>query len=312
MGSALAEAEKIWKDGEMIPWRDASLHLLSQAVQFGTSVFEGIRCYETPNGPAIFRLREHLRRLLDSAIIYWMRPDHDIDALVDACRTVVRENGLGACYVRPMVLRGYGSMSLDPSASPIETYVAAWPWETYLGVDAMRTGVDVMVSSWNRAAPNTFPVAAKAAGHYNNAALIKMEAIRNGYAEAIALGPGGLVSEGSGQNLFLVRNGVLVTPTLDGTSLQGITRDAVLRIARDLGIEAREDPVPREMLYVADEVFFSGTATEIVPVRSVDRVQIGAGEAGPVTMRLQERFMDIVTGQGEDDYGWLTYVGEPT
>jgi branched-chain amino acid aminotransferase len=305
--AAIPEAERIWKDGELVPWRDAQLHLLSQAVQFGMSVFEGVRCYDTPRGPAIFRLREHLRRLIDSATVYRMKPAHDVDALVDACRAVVRENRLGACYVRPMVLRGYGSFTLDPSASPIETWVAAWAWGAVLG-DAVQTGIDVMVSSWNRAQPNTFPVAAKAAGHYNSAQLIKMDAVANGYAEGIALGPGGLVSEGSGQNLFAVRNGVLITPVQDGTSLPGITRSAVLRIAKDMGIETREDTVPREMLYIADELFFTGTATEVMPIRSVDKVKIGAGKAGPITTRIQQRFMEVATGRAGEEYGWLTYV----
>jgi branched-chain amino acid aminotransferase len=305
--AAIPEAERIWKDGELVPWRDAHLHLLSQAVQFGMSVFEGVRCYDTPRGPAIFRLREHLRRLIDSATVYRMKPAHDVDALVDACRALVRENRLGACYVRPMVLRGYGSFTLDPSASPIETWIAAWAWGAVLG-DAVQTGIDVMVSSWSRAQPNTFPVAAKAAGHYNSAQLIKMDAVANGYAEGIALGPGGLVSEGSGQNLFVVRNGVLVTPVQDGTSLPGITRSAVLRIAQDLGIETREDTVPREMLYIADELFFTGTATEVMPIRSVDKVQIGAGKAGPITTRIQQRFMEVATGRAGEEYGWLTFV----
>jgi branched-chain amino acid aminotransferase len=302
------ESERIWKDGELVPWRDAQLHLLSQAVQFGMSVFEGVRCYDTPRGPAIFRLREHLRRLLDSATIYRMRPAYDVDALVDACRAVVKANGLGACYVRPMVLRGYGSFTLDPSDSPIETWIATWPWGALHGESAAQMGVDVMVSSWNRAEPNTFPIAAKAGGHYNNAVLIKMEAAANGYAAAIALGPGGLVSEGSGQNVFLVKDGVLITPVLDGTSLRGITRDAVLRMARDMGIETREDLVPREMLYLADELFFTGTASEVTPIRSVDKVQIGDGRPGEVTARIQRRFMEVVTGRGGEEYGWLTRV----
>ena len=302
------QADKIWRDGELVPWKDANLHLLSQAVQFGMSVFEGIRCYDTPKGPAIFRLREHLRRLLDSSTVYRMKPSHGVDALVDACRQVVRDNRLGAAYVRPMVLRGYGSFTLDPSASPIETWIAAWPWGAAIFGDAVQAGIDVMVSSWNRAEPDTFPMGAKAAGNYLNAQLIKMEAVTNGYADGIALGPSGLVSEGSGQNLFLVRDDVLITPVLDGTSLPGITRHAVLEIARELDIEIREDPVPREMLYLADELFFTGTATEVMPIRSVDKVKIGAGKAGPTTMRIQRRFMDIATGKADDDHGWLTHV----
>ena len=308
MSTRLVEAEWIWKDGDFVAWQDARVHILSLAVQFGSSIFEGIRCYDTPRGPAIFRLREHLRRLFDSCAIYRMRPGHDMESLVDACREVVRKNRLGACYLRPMVLRGYGAAGMNPEGSPIETWIPAWPWGSYLGEDALSQGVDVMVSTWHRPAPNTFPVASKAGGHYNNAQLIKMEAIVNGYAEAIALGPGGLVSEGSGQNLFLVRDGVLLTPFLDGTSLAGITRDAVLHIARDLGIPTREQLVPREGLYVADELFFTGTASEVVPIRSVDRIQVGEGKAGPVTLAIQRRFIEVVTGRSEDDKGWLTYV----
>ncbi len=306
--AGLPPTEKIWKDGDFIDWADATLHLLSTAVQFGTSVFEGIRCYQTPRGPAIFRLREHLRRLIDSATIYRMRPPHDIDTLVEACRAVVRVNGLQSCYVRPMVLRGFGSAGLHAVDSPIATYVAAWPWGAYLGADALSKGVDVCVSSWTRAAPNTFPVAAKAAGHYNSAQLIKAQAVADGYAEGIALGPDGLVSEGSGQNLFLVRDGLLITPFLDGTSLAGITRDAVLKLAADLGIPTREQHVPRESLYVADEMFFTGTASEVTPIRSVDRIEVGSGARGPITEQLQSAFMDLVQGQAPDPRGWLTYV----
>jgi branched-chain amino acid aminotransferase len=306
----ITESEWIWQDGDFVPWADARVHLLSLAVQFGTSIFEGIRCYGTPRGPAIFRLPEHIRRLRDSCAIYRMPPPHGQEALEEACRAVVRRNGLTDCYVRPMVLRGYGSAGLNPEASPIETYVAAWPWGTYLGPDALERGVDVCVSSWHRAAPNTFPVAAKAAGHYVNAQLIKMQALADGYAEGIALGPGGLVSEGSGQNLFLVRDGTLITPFLDGTSLAGITRDAVVVLARDLGIAVREQHVPRESLYVADELFFTGTASEVTPIRSVDRIDIGEGRAGPVTLALQRAFLELVKGERDDPHGWLSYVGD--
>lgn len=305
----IREAEFIWKDGELIPWADARVHVLSLAVQFGSSIFEGIRAYRTPKGAAIFRLREHIRRLYDSCRIYRITVPHEPDTLVEACRTVVRRNGLEACYVRPMVLRGYGAAGMLPDESPIETFVCAWPWGTYLGPEALAAGVDVCVSSWQRMEPNTYPAAAKAAGHYVNAQLMKMEAAANGYAEAIALGPSGLVSEGSGQNLFLVMDGELVTPVLDGTSLRGITRDSVIAIAREMGLAIREQPVPREVLYCADEMFFTGTATEVAPIRSVDRITIGAGRAGPITREIQQRFLAIAQGEREAPGDWLTYVG---
>lgn len=308
MSAQITEADWIWKDGEFVPWHDAKVHLLSLAVQFGSSIFEGIRCYATPRGPAIFRLDAHIRRLYDSCRIYRMVPAYTRQELARACAATVARNGLEECYIRPMVLRGYGSAGLNPVASPIETYIACWPWGTYLGEDALEAGVDVCVSSWQRPEPNTFPVMAKAAGHYNNAQLIKMEAIAHGYAEAIAVGPAGVVSEGSGQNLFLVRDGVLITPALDGTQLPGITRDSVLVIARELGIPAREQVVPREMLYTADELFFTGTAAEVTPIRSVDRIPVGEGRLGPVTKRIQQRFLEMVHGQAAHDHGWLAYV----
>lgn len=306
----IREASLIWRDGQLVPWKDATVHVLSLAVQFGSSIFEGIRCYPTARGPAIFRLTEHIRRLFDSCRIYRIAVPHSAETLREACREVVRRNGLDMCYVRPMVLRGYGAAGMMPDDSPVETFVCAWPWGTYLGPEALANGVDVCVSSWQRMQPNTFPAAAKAAGHYVNAQLMKMEAAANGYAEAIALGPGGLVSEGSGQNLFLVVDGALVTPVLDGTSLRGITRDSVIAIARELGLTVHERPVPRETLYVADEMFFTGTATEVTPIRSVDRIEIGAGRAGPVTRELQSRFMAIVRGERDAPGGapWLTYT----
>ena len=306
--SALTGSDWIWKDGEFIPWGEAKLHLLTVAVQFGSSMFEGIRCYETEQGPAVFRLREHIRRLHDSCRIYRMPLSHSIDALVEACRETVRKNGLGDCYVRPMVLWGYGSAGMHPADSPLEAYIAAWPWGAYLGPEALAKGVDVCVSSWNRAHPNTFPVSAKAAGNYVNAQLIKMEAVANGYAEGIALSPTGLVSEGSGQNLFLVRDGVVITPFLDGSSLSGITRDAVITVAQDLGFKVREQHVPRENLYTCDEMFFTGTASEVTPIRSVDRIPVGSGSRGPVTEAIQTRFLDTVRGRVEDTRGWLTRV----
>lgn len=307
--SGLTGADFIWKDGEFIPWQDAQIHILSVAVQFGASMFEGIRCYDTPKGPAIFRLREHIRRLHDSCKIYRMPLKYGEDELMEVCRETVRKNGLKNCYIRPMPVWGYGSAGMDPVDSPLEMYVAAWPWGAYLGEEALAQGVDVCVSSWWRAHPNTFPVAAKAAGHYVNAQLIKMDALANGYVEGIALSPSGLVSEGSGQNLFLVRDGKIFTPFLDGSSLAGITRDAVIAIAGDLGYTVREQDVPRESLYTADELFFTGTASEVTPVRSVDRIEVGAGKAGPVTLEIQKRFLAIAKGEAEDKHGWLTPAG---
>jgi branched-chain amino acid aminotransferase len=304
----ISEAKYIWRDGEIIPWQDASVHILSLAVQFGSSVFEGVRCYSTPDGPAIFRWPEHLRRLYDSCRIYRMDMRWTPGDLTQATSQLIDRNGLDSCYVRPMVLRGYGDAGMLPVDSPVQVFLVCFPWGTYLGAGALERGVDVCVSSWNRAAPNTYPSMAKSAGHYNNAQLIKMEAVANGYVEAIALGPGGLVSEGSGQNVMLVRDGVLITTPVDGTILQGITRDSVLKIAAELGIGVREMPIPREMLYTADEVFFTGTAAEITPIRSIDRITVGIGARGPVTERIQQRFLDIVNGRVPDAHGWLTHV----
>lgn len=308
MSGKLEGSDWIWRDGEFVAWADTTVHVLSLAVQFGSSIFEGIRCYDTPDGPCVFRLDAHILRLIHSCKIYRMEPPHSQEEIQQACLATIARNALGDCYVRPMVLRGYGSAGLDPVASPIETYVAAWPWGTYLGEGALEAGVDVGVSSWNRPAPNTFPVQAKAAGHYNNAQLIKMEAIANGYAEGIVLAPNGLVSEGGGQNLFLVRGSVLVTPILDGSLLRGITRDAVLALAADMGLEVREQPVPREDLYTADELFFTGTASEVTPIRSVDRITVGSGKAGPITMEIQRRFLAVAKGQADDPHGWRTPV----
>jgi branched-chain amino acid aminotransferase len=308
MGNRIEEADWIWKDGEFIRWQDAQVHVLSLAVQFGSSVFEGIRCYSTPDGPAVFRLSEHIRRLADSCRIYRIDLPYTVAEIEDACTATVARNALDSCYLRPMVLRGYGSAGMDGAASPIETYICGFPWGTYLGDGALEAGVDVCVSSWARPAPDTFPSLAKAAGHYNNAQLIKMDAIANGYVEAIALGPGGLVSEGSGQNLFLVRDGTLITPPLDGTSLAGITRASIIAIARDLDIPIREQMVQREALYTADELFFTGTAAEVTPIRSVDRITVGEGKRGPVTRRIQERFLGVARGELPDTHGWLTHV----
>jgi branched-chain amino acid aminotransferase len=304
----MTESEQIWKNGELIPWKEARIHVLSHVVHYGSSCFEGIRCYKTPDGPRVFRLRDHIRRLLESARIYRMAIPYDQETLVNAVVDTIRANHLGACYVRPVVFRGYGSLSVNPEGIPIETCIAVWEWGAYLGQDALENGVDVCVSSWARSAPNTLPFSAKAGGNYLNSQLIKMEALRNGFSEGIALDPSGYVSEGSGENIFLVRDGVLYTPSLAQSVLAGITRDTVLHIARELVIEVREQPIPREWLYIADELFFTGTAAEISPIRSVDRLTIGEGRRGPVTERIQERFFDVVYGRAESPAGWLITV----
>jgi branched-chain amino acid aminotransferase len=304
----LTETEWIWHDGEFIRWADAKVHLLTHSLQYGSSVFEGIRCYATDEGPAIFRLREHLDRLLGSCKIYRMDVAYSHEDLVTACRDLVAKNGLKSCYLRPMVIRGYGAASMVPFASPVEVYLPCWPWGTYLGDGALETGVDVCVSSWNRVAPNTLPAMAKMAGNYLSGMLVKMEALAGGFAEGIALSPDGTLSEGSGQNCFLVRNGVLYTPPINGTLLHGITRDAILTLAQRAGIPVRIETLPRELLYLADEVFFCGTAAEVTPVRSVDRITVGKGKPGPVTLEIQRLFLDMVHGRAPDPDGWLTYV----
>ena len=300
----------MWKDGEFVRWEDAQIHVLSLAVQFAASVFEGIRCYETPRGPAVFRLDAHLRRLLASSRTYRMEPDHTMDQLADATLATIRKNDLASCYIRPMVLRGYGSAAMNPEFSPVETYIPMWPWGAYLGEEGLRRGVDVCVSSWNRPAPNTIPSGAKSAGNYLVSQLMVLEAVSHGYAEAIGLGPGGLVSEGSGQNLFLVVDGEVLTPILDGTSLSGITRHSVMKITEELGIVLREQLVSREMLYAADELFFTGTASEVTPIRSVDGIRIGKGSRGPVTERIQSRYLALVKGEEPDPWGWVTYLDD--
>ena len=298
----------IWRDGEFVRWADATVHVLSHSLQFGSSAFEGIRCYATPRGPAVFRLEDHLQRLLDSCKIYRMDVKYTLDELVAACCELVERNNVEACYLRPMVIRGYGASGMVPMDSPVEVYLPCWPWGAYLGEGALENGVDACVASWHRVAPNTIPAMAKMAGNYLSGQLVKMEALRNGFAEAIALSPDGMVSEGSGQNVFVVYKGTLYTPTINGTLLHGITRHSILTLARDMGIAVRDQVVPREMLYTADEIFLCGTASEVTPVRSVDRITIGNGRRGPITTRIQQQFFDLVRGAGEDRYGWLTHV----
>jgi branched-chain amino acid aminotransferase len=308
---ALEKYEKVWHNGEFIPWDNATIHVASHVVSYASCLFEGIRCYETQQGPAIFRLPEHTDRLVNSCKIFRMELDYSRSQLEQAMVELVRVNGIKSCYIRPVVFRGFGEVGVSPLKNPIEIYLLAWKWGKYLGEEALKLGVDVCVSSWNRMAPNTLPAQAKSAANYMNSQLIKMEAIINGYTEGIALDSSGQVSEGSGENIFLVRGGNLYTPTLASSVLPGITRDSVITLAREMGINVVEQGVARESLYVADEVFFSGTAAEITPIRSIDRIVIGKGEPGPMTRKLQDRFMSIVQGRAEDKYGWLTPCSQP-
>ena len=304
----LQATEKIWHNGRFIHWDEAKLHVLSHVVSYGSSVFEGVRCYETLSGPAVFRAPEHARRLLDSGRIYRMEIPYSIEQLAQAMVETVRVNKLKSCYIRPIALRGYGEVGVLPFKNPIETYIAVWEWGKYLGEEALAQGVDVCISSWTRIAPNTLPALAKAGANYMNSQLIRMEAEKNGYAEGIALDSNGFISEGSGENIFVVRDGKLHTPPLGASVLPGITRDSILKIAAQLSIPLVETIIPREMLYVADEVFFCGTAAEVTPIRSVDRVVVGSGQRGPVTEKIQKRFFEIVQGKAKDEFGWLTPV----
>ncbi len=300
---------KIWRNGEWIRWEDATIHVLSHVVSYGSSVFEGVRCYQTANGPAIFRLPEHMQRLIDSAKIYRIDPfPYTAEQLGEAVVELVRINGMSSCYIRPIALRGYGELGVHGRKNPTDVYLACWEWGKYLGPEALAEGVDVCVSSWQRIAPNTLPALSKAGANYMNSQLIKMEAIENGYSEGIALDHNGSVSEGSGENIFVVRGGKIITPPLGASVLPGITRDTVLKLAGELGIPFVESLIPRELLYVADEVFFSGTAAEITPIRSVDRIKVGNGRRGAVTEALQKAFFAVVEGNGPDKHGWLTPV----
>jgi branched-chain amino acid aminotransferase len=296
---------KIWHNGNLIPWEQATLHVMSHVVHYGSSVFEGIRCYRQPQGSAIFRLPEHMQRMIDSAKIYRMELPFTLEELCAAAVELVEANGVTPCYIRPIALRGYGEIGVSPKGSPIEIYMVNYPWGKYI---AGNDGADVCISSWNRLAPNTMPSMAKAGANYMNSQLIRMEAESNGYTEGIGLDVNGLVSEGSGENIFVVRNGVLYTPPLASAGLSGITRDSVLTIARHLGFTVTEQPLPRELLYVADEVFFTGTAAEVSPIRSIDRIVIGDGKPGEVTRRIAEEFFGIANGLKPDRFGWLTPV----
>ena len=310
----LQATEKIWHNGRLIAWNDAKIHVLTHVVSYGSSVFEGVRCYDTEDGPAIFRAPEHSRRLIDSGKIYRMDVSYSAEELTRAMIDVVRANKLSSCYIRPIVLRGYGDVGVLPKSNPVETYIACWSWGKYLGEESITEGVDVCVSSWTRIAPNTLPALSKAGGNYLNSQLIRMEAAANGYAEGIALDDAGYVSEGSGENIFVIRDGKILTPPLGASVLPGITRDTIIQIASQFDLSVVETLIPRELLYIADEVFFSGTAVEVTPIRSVDRIVVGTGRRGPITEKIQTRFFEITSGRYKDEFGWLTplsNVSEP-
>jgi branched-chain amino acid aminotransferase len=300
----------IWRDGVLVPWEEARIHVMSHVVHYGSGVFEGMRAYETPQGGALFRAREHFRRLHDSAKIYRMALRWSVDELLQATIEAMQANELKACYLRPLVVRTGEEMGVYGLNAPVETFIICWHWGRYLGEEALKQGVDVCVSSWRRAAPDTFPAMAKACGNYLNSQLAKMEARLDGFSEGLMLDIDGHLAEGSGENLFAVRDGVLYTAPLASGILGGITRDSILTLARDAGLEIREQVLPREFLYVADELFFTGTAAELTPIRSVDRIPVGEGMPGPITRQLQDEYLGVVTGRLPDRYGWLTMVPE--
>ena len=309
---AIAKTEKIWMNGRWVAWDDAKVHIMTHAMHYASAVFEGIRAYDTGDGPSVFRLDDHIDRLLFSARVYRMEVPFTADQIRQVCCEVVALNRLGDCYIRPLIYRGYENIGVNPFGNPIDVAVAAYPWGQYLGPDALTKGVAVKISTWQRPAPNTLPVMAKASANYMNSQLAKMEAIVDGYAEAISLDSYGFVSEGSGQNVFAVLKGELVTPPLHSSILAGITRSSVMTLARDLGLKVREETLPREALYSADELFFSGTAVEVSPIGSLDRIPIGNGGRGPITRQIQEAYFDAVRGKNSKHREWLTPVRAPS
>jgi branched-chain amino acid aminotransferase len=310
---AFSGTGRIWMNGALVDWADAKIHIASHVIHYGSGVFEGARCYDTPRGSACFRLDAHMKRLLNSAKIYRMEYPLDLPKFQAAVLDTIRANAMKACYIRPLIYRGYNSLGVNPLPCPVDAAIMLWEWGAYLGTEALEQGVDVRISSWSRTAPNTFPALAKSAANYANSGLIRMEAITEGYTEGIALDTFGYLSEGSGENLFLVRDNVIYTPPATASILPGITRDSVMTIAKDLGFEVREEMLPREMVYIADEAFFAGTAVEITPIRSVDKIKVGHGRRGPITEAIQRTFFDIINGDVPDTHGWLTYVypGQP-
>ena len=301
------KVEKIWMNGKLVNWDDANIHVLSHVVHYGSSWFEGIRCYETKKGSAIFRLDKHIDRLYDSAKMYRAVIPYTKKEMEAAIKETIKANNMKSCYIRPIAYRGYGDVGVSPVGCPVDVSVIVWEWGKYLGADALDKGIDVRVASWSRPAPNTFPTMAKTGANYMNSQLIKLEALADGYAEGIALDTQGHVSEGSGENIFVVRDGSIVTPPLIDALLPGITRSSVLALAKDASIPISEAHIPREMLYIADEVFFTGTAAEITPIKTIDRLTVGEGKPGPITRELQKRFMSVVQ-DGNDPHGWLNFV----
>jgi branched-chain amino acid aminotransferase len=299
---------KIWMNGKLVEWKDATIHIASHVIHYGSGVFEGARCYETPKGSACFRLDEHLRRLQNSAKIYRMEYPLDLAGWRDAVLQTIRANQMKACYIRPLLYRGYDTLGVNPLPNPVDAAILVWEWGAYLGQDALENGVDMKISTWARMAPNTLPAMAKATANYANSALIKMEALADGYSEGLALDVSGNVSEGSGQNVFIVRDGAIYTPPLSASILGGITRDTVIVLAREGGYQVTEMNLPREALYIADEVFCVGTAAEVTPIRSIDKLKIGSGRRGPVTEALQRAFFQVINGEVPDRHAWLTYV----
>jgi len=304
----IPKSQKIWFNGRFVAWDDAKIHVLSHVVNYGSAVFEGIRCYNTAKGPAVFCLEQHVQRLLNSAKIYRMEVPFSLADLSQAILETIRENKLKECYIRPIILRGYGEIGVNPLGCPLEVVVAVWEWGQYLGQEAIEQGVDVCVSSWTRIAPNTLPALAKAGANYLNSQLIKMEALQSGFSEGIALDAAGYVSEGSGENIFVIKEGIALTPPLASSVLPGITRRVVIEICRNLNIEVREQTIARELLYLADELFFTGTAAEVTPIRSVDKISVASGRRGPVTAKIQEQFFQIVSGKSPDHLEWLAFL----
>jgi len=298
----------VWMNGKLVPWKDANIHLASHVIHYGSSLFEGFRAYDTPKGTAIFRNSAHIKRLYNSCKMYRMEIPFTQEEFEKAVIETIKANKLKACYIRPVVYRGYGTLGVDPFPNPIDCAILVWEWGQYLGEKALENGVDVKISTWQRMAPNTFPALAKSGANYMNSQLIKMEALVDGYAEGIALNVRGHISEGSGENIFIVINGEIHTPPLSSSILPGITRDTVIRLAKDLGTTLVEETIPREMLYIAEEVFFTGSAAEITPIRSVDKITIGNGKRGPVVKRLQDEYFAYINGERKDKYRWLTYV----